>query len=888
MRVVVNGEAHEVEAHPDETAVELVRDRIGLTGSKVVCGAGTCGACTMLVDGVPVAGCLFPATSLEGRTLKTVEGLGPDLHPIQRAFMAKDALQCGFCTPGFVVQAVAFHDAWRAENGAVEPKRDEVAAALAGHLCRCGAYPGIYAAVQAACAGQYDGEEPPFPRHDAREKVTGRAKYTVDVRLDGQLEGCILRSPHAHARVRHVDATKARALPGVKGVVDLLGSVKRIRYVGQEILAIAALDRRTAEAARNLIEVDYEVLPAAVGMAAARDAEAPHVYPWYGWNKASQSEFPVPPELWQGNVRGPFRLLSRHRLAARLEIDDARRKQEPGLVEETWITAGQSHTAFEPHACVARWEGARKLTVHLSTQACAAMARDIADRFGLETGNVQVLCPYVGGGFGGKAELMMEAVAAIKLAREVKAPVRVVLDRAEEMAVGGYRPGVEIELGLAPRRDGAPGALSMIAHSDGGVAIGAAVASLCRLLYPGLDKELVDYDVASHGAPAKPFRGPGGPPAYWALEQAVDELAARKGEDPIALRRRVDPEPLREALYRWIETLPAWRERTPHGIGNDHTRRGVGLAAGTWPYFVQPNSTVEVSAGPGGVVVASACQDIGTGSRTVLARAVADVLGIDARDIDVRLGDSRLAYGPVSNGSRTTASIRPAAQEAARKIRDKLVSFAAREFGLRDAAAAPGGVRHTGGRLPWLEVLARVPPDHPLSATGNRLKDTGGYLLPFSVRELSVGRGFPASVHLSEVEVDTRLGKVKVTRVWGGYAIGTLAAPELAQSQAYGGIIQGVGYSLYEERVIDPKTGAVLSAGLDDYRITGVGDAPEVEVHFAPGGFDHVQGGGVGLGELATLGVAASVGNAVFNATGFRPLELPIRPDRVLAGLSAP
>ena len=888
MRVVVNGEVHELDVHPDETAVEVVRDRIGLTGSKVVCGAGTCGACTMLVDGVPVAGCLFPASSLEGRALQTVEGLGPDLHPIQRAFMAEDALQCGFCTPGFVVQAVAFHDAWRAEHGAVEPKRDEVAAALAGHLCRCGAYPGIYAAVQAACAGEYDGEEPPFPRHDAREKVTGQAKYTVDVRLEGQLEGSILRSPHAHARVRSVDTTKALALPGVKGVVDLLGSVKRIRYFGQEVVAIAAVDRRTADAARNLIEVDYEVLPAAVGMAAARDPEAPVVYAWFAWHKASQSEFPVPPELWQGNVRGPFRLLSRHRLAARLEIDDARRTEEPGLVEETWTAAAQSHTAFEPHACVARWEDARHLTVHLSTQACAAMARDIADRFGLQPDNVQVLCPYVGGGFGAKAELMMEAVAAIELAREVRAPVRLALDRAEEMAVGGYRPGVEIELHLAPRRDGAPGALSMIAHSDGGVAIGAAVASLCRLIYPGLDKELVDYDVASHGAPAKPFRGPGGPPAYWALEQAVDELAARKGEDPIALRRRVDPEPLREPLYRWIETLPAWRDRASHDTKKDHIRRGVGLAAATWPYFVQPNSTVEVSAGPGGVVVSSACQDIGTGSRTVLARAVAEVLGIDPKDVDVRLGDSRLAYGPVSNGSRTTASIRPAAREAAVKVRDALASFATREFGLRDAWAAPGGVRHSGGRLPWADVLARVPPDRPRSAIGSRPKDQGGYVLPFSVKELQVGRGFPASVHLSEVEVDIRLGKILVTRVWGAYAVGTLAAPELARSQAYGGIVQGVGYALYEERVIDSKTGAVLSAGLDDYRITGVGDAPEIEVHFALGGFEHVQGGGVGLGELATLGVAASIGNAVFNATGFRPLELPVRPDRVLAGLGAP
>lgn len=885
MRIVVNGTARDVDVHPDETAVELVRDRLGLTGSKEVCGAGTCGACTMLVDGVAVAACLYPATSLEGRSVTTVEGLGSTLHPVQRAFMAEDALQCGFCTPGFVVQAAAFHDAWRKEHGKEEPTRTEVAAALAGHLCRCGAYPGIYSAVQKACKGEFDHEDPPYPRKDAREKVTGHATYTADVRLDGQLEGVILRSPHAHARVLKVSTDKARNLSGVKGVVNLMAGATRVRYVGQEIAGVAAIDRRTAEAACRLIEVEYEVLPASIGMEAAREKDAPLVYHWYSLHKASQSEFPVPPELWDGNVRGPFRLMSRHRRAARQEIEDARSAEEPGLVEETWTVSAQTHTAFEPHACVAQWHPPRRLTVHLSTQACAAMARDIADRFGLETKEVQVLCPYVGGGFGAKAELTMEAVAAIELARETRAPVRVALNRAEELSVGGFRPGAEIQVGLAPRRDGAPQALSMVAHNDGGVAIGGAVSSLCRLIYPGLDKELVDYDVATHGPPGKPFRGPGGPPAFWALEQAIDELAARKGEDPIAMRRQVDPEPLRHVLYDWIESQPAWQNRSTSQTRDGHIRRGVGVAAATWPYFVQPNSTVQVTAGPDGISVSTACQDIGTGSRTVLAHAVAEVLGLEPKGIDVHLGDSHLAYGPVSNGSRTTASIRPAAQEATALVRDALLVFATQEMGLRDVRAVPGGLRHTGGPLTWPEVLARVPYDRPFSATGQRPKDQGGYILPFSIRELRMGKGFPGSVHLAEVEVDVRLGKIRATKVWGGYAVGTLAAPELAHSQAKGGIVQGVGYALYEERVHDPNTGTILSAGMDDYRITGLGDAPEVELHFAPGGFDHVPGGGVGLGELSTLGVSASIGNAVFHATGFRPLDLPIRPDRVLAGL---
>src|SRR5450755_1037385 len=190
----LNGEACEIEVRADESAVEVLRDRLGLTGTKLVCGEGVCGACTVLVDGVAMTSCLLPAAALDGRAVTTVEGFAPDLHPVQRAFMAHDALQCGYCTPGFVVEAVAFHDRWRAERGNAEPTRDDVVAALAGHLCRCGAYVGILAAVWDACAGRFDSAEPVAVRVEGRQKVTGRAIYTTDVRQPGQLEGLILRS----------------------------------------------------------------------------------------------------------------------------------------------------------------------------------------------------------------------------------------------------------------------------------------------------------------------------------------------------------------------------------------------------------------------------------------------------------------------------------------------------------------------------------------------------------------------------------------------------------------------------------------------------------------------------------------------------------------------
>ena len=220
---LINGRSVALPEDPDALLIDVLRDGLRLTGTKLVCGAGVCGACTVLVDGAPVVSCLLPAKAAADKTITTVEGIGAaKLHAVQRAFMALDALQCGFCTPGFIVEASAFHDAWRAERGATAPTREEVARALSGHLCRCGAYDNIIRAVTEACSGRHDGETETSPRVEARQKVTGAAVYTVDVRHEGQLEGLILRSPHAHARVVSVDLAPARAMPGVAAALSLL------------------------------------------------------------------------------------------------------------------------------------------------------------------------------------------------------------------------------------------------------------------------------------------------------------------------------------------------------------------------------------------------------------------------------------------------------------------------------------------------------------------------------------------------------------------------------------------------------------------------------------------------------------------------------------------
>ncbi|HEY8378711.1 MAG TPA: molybdopterin cofactor-binding domain-containing protein, partial [Nannocystis sp.] len=623
---VVNGAARALDVDPELTAAELVRGALGLTGCKEACGHGACGACTILLDDAPVAACLLPAVALHRRRLTTVEGLaaGDDLHPVQRAFIAEDALQCGFCTPGFVVAASAFYARWRAEHGTATPDRDTVAAALSGNLCRCAAYDGILRAVQQACAGAYDrpASERPPPRHDAREKVTGAARYTVDVRLPGQLEGKILRSPHAHARVRRIDWSRALQIPGVEGVVDLLHGSTTIRFAGQEILAVAAVDARTAEAALAAVELDLEVLPALVGMDAARAPGAAPVYPTRNTRKAAPnaSEGPLLPVAWDGNLRGPFQLFSTHKLKARRAVDDLRKKPGDGcLVEGTWRTQVQCHSSLEPHACVAHFTAPDQLTVYLSTQAVHAVAEDIAERWGLRRADVRVFAPYVGGGFGSKVTLQLECVAAVELARVTGKPVRVALERREELTTGGTRPAQEVELAVATDRDGYLQGLVGRAYSDGGCSVGATSTVLLRLMYAKAPKDLADWDVVNHAPPGKPFRGPGGPPIFWALEQAVDIAAERLKLDPVLLRKRWDPNPARNLLYDWALSLPTWRQRQPAGSDRGRFRRGLGLAASGWFYFVQPSARVQLDAGPDGIRVSTASQDIGNGTRTVLA-----------------------------------------------------------------------------------------------------------------------------------------------------------------------------------------------------------------------------------------------------------------------------
>ncbi len=877
----VNGRTVEIPGDDETLLVDVLRGPLGLTGTKLVCGSGVCGACTVLVDGEAVVSCLMPARAAWGRAITTVEGVGGvDLHPVQRAFMAQDALQCGFCTPGFIVEARAFYDAWRASRGAVAPSREEIGAAFSGHLCRCGAYDNIYRAVADACAGVYDRPGAEAPRIEAREKVTGAAVYTFDIRHAGMLEGAILRSPHARARVLSLDLKPAQALAGVKAAVSLLAADETVTFVGDAVATVAAVDRETAARAVDAIRVQYQPLPAVIGPVAALKEGAPVVFPGGKGIRHSAGEGGGAPASWSGNLRGPVSAFSQRPRAARKAIAAAREARDPLLVEGVFRTSAQQHNSLEPHNAIARFDG-ETLTVEVSTQSVSALAHEIAERFKIRPASVRVIAEHIGGGFGSKGALGMETVAAVTLAKAAGAPVRVAYARHEELSVAGYRPAVELKLALLASREGKLKALSLAAYSDSGVAKDNTVAGLARLIYAADAKELLDYDVISNLPPGSPFRGPGGPPMAFALEQAVDEAALRLGVDPLALRKTWDGNPARARLYDWAMGLEVWKSRgaTP---GQGRFRRGVGAAAGYWLYLWQIDTKVELAVSGGRLVASVATQDIGTGTRTVIAGTIAREFGLDPHEIDVRLGDSKLPNGPGSGGSRVTASIVPALLAAAEKLKA--------QAGAKPAPGSNAPWRAWLAAAPDISVTAGRPEDDKRNIYGRAslLHEAGivgrlfGWMLRFR-QKMAVGAGAPSSVQVVEVEVDTWLGHVRVLRGWSGISVGRLASPALARNQAAGAFYQSLGHALYEAREFDPATGRILTVNLDDYRTPGVADAPPVETYFEESGFEHVSGGSVGIGEVAAVPTPAAIANAIRNAIGVRPQEIPIRPERLLA-----
>ena len=725
----------------------------------------------------------------------------------------------------------------------------------------------------------------PARRHDGRAKVTGAVPFTADISLPGMLYARILRSPLPHARVGSIDISAAARHPDVRGILLIADpndpQSASLRYIGAPVAVIAAVSTAAAEDALRLIHVDYQSLPFVVDMDRARAQTAPAVYESAEVAPGGHpSGWPAPVNLpLNGNVRGPA-------ISRRGDVSQGFREADI-VVEAEYRTPVQTHCCLEPHGIVADWR-TDGLTVYISTQYTTGVRHELAEEFGLPLNRVRVIVHAMGGGFGSKSTLGNYGRFAVELSRRAQAPVRLVLDREEEQMDAGNRPGTWQQLRIGAKRDGALTAISLQSYGTAGVALGAGVGFNAQTLYDCPNFEGAQHDVFINAGPGCAMRAPGNTPGAFGLEQAIDELAERLAIDPLVLRERIDPSPVRREERRIGAERVGWRRRHAPGADPGPVKRGLGVAQSLWMANVQINSACEVRVMRDGTVeVLSSVQDIGTGTGTVLAQTVAEVFGLRPEEITVRIGDTEFPPGPPSYGSRATASITPPARTAAWRVLQSLL----REAGLALNAAAEDLVARNGRILvrddpsrgiSFREAAARLRTDR-ISAVASRSDDYPGFRRRMG--DAALAHQDLGGVQFAEVAVDTETGIVRVERVVAVQDCGRPINPRQIESQVHGGILMGLSYALFEERILDRHTGRMVNPDLEHYKLAGPRETPAIDVVILENYQGNSSTDAYGIAEPANIATAPAIANAVYNAIGVRLRSLPMTPAAILAAL---
>ena len=728
-------------------------------------------------------------------------------------------------------------------------------------------------------------------RWDGHAKVTGRARYTADVQLPGMLYARFVNASIPHARILSIDTSAAESHPGVKGVhvIELLlgsavlrdPSLERakypiVRYAGQPIAAVAATTPQAAEEAAAKIKVKYEALPFVVDADLARDANAPLVFPGAadeeGTAGGGGSAGGVPQT---GNIHGP----------AVHKKGDAEQgfKDADVIVEARYTTQVQTHSALETHGVVADWKP-ELLTVCASTQGTASVREELAGFFRLPKSQVRVITEYMGGGFGAKFGAGNPGVVAAALSRKTGAPVRLMLDRQEEHLSVGNRPSSDQRLRIGAKKDGTITAIQLISFGTAGCGTGAGCAGPAANLYKWASLHTEENDVFINAGPAAAFRAPGHPQGAFALEQSIDELAIRLNIDLLDLRDRIDENPVRRVQRQIIRESALWKSRNPRPNADPGPiKRGIGLSQSVWYRHLTMNCGAEVRVHKdGSVEVLSAVQDIGSGIKTVLAQILAEQFGVPPAKVSVKIGDTNYPVGPNSGGSVTTASLTPAVRDAAWQAAQKFLLSVAPALGATpaDLTLSGGMVRSASGKfqpIPFRVAAAKMNTDE-VSAQAKRIPD-------YDPSKYDTYGG----VDIAEVAVDTETGRIHVKRVLAVHDCGRPINPAQVISQINGGVIQGISYTLFEHRLLDPNYGLMVNSNLDKYKIAGSYEVPQIEVQLTESYIGQSSTDASGIGEAAgIISAGAAIGNAFYNATGVRIRQLPMTPGVVLAALNQP
>ena len=695
-------------------------------------------------------------------------------------------------------------------------------------------------------------------RQDGPARVRGEARYTADVQLPGMLHAAVLRSPHAHARVRGIDLAPALALPGVRAAIgpgEAKGLDEEAGFAGAPVAAVAAESFAQARAALAAISVDWEPLEVVL-----------------------DPEQAVAKEL----LTMPSAHYERGDYEAALAGADV-------VLEGTYRTSVVLHNSMETHQSVCEWVG-DTLNIYISTQYIWGVRDEVAQELGIPGDKVRVVCEFMGGGFGSKNGADEHTFVAAELAKRTGRPVRCALTRREENTAAGNRNATLQKLTVGARSDGTIVALGgEFVNAVGWSGWSAMTEGPMQMLYACENVRTVRHGAKINTPPMKAFRAPGFVEGTFSLECLIDELAAKLEVDPLELRRRNyadsndgKPYSSKNLMQCYELAQKHWdRRHEVRARSTDTWKHGVGMASQIWfggggpPSYAWTRVTSD-----GRVTVVTAMQDIGTGTRTAMAQIAAEEIGVPLDRVEVVLGDTaRGPYATLSAGSSTTPSVGPAVRAAAADAKRQILEIAAQRHDLEERVLdiVDGVVVSADGNLSTpLESLLGILEDAQILGKGARGPNpTGMSVLTFGIQVV-------------EVAVDVETGEVRVERVAAAHDVGRIVNALGARSQVEGGIIQGIGHTLSEQRLLDPETGGVLTPTLDSYRMPTIADVPEIVCEFVDMPDEHLTNlGSKGLGEPPIVPLAAAVANAIRDATGADVHELPITREEMLRALEA-
>ena len=728
-------------------------------------------------------------------------------------------------------------------------------------------------------------------RHDGTDKVTGRAQYGGDFHAAGMLHAKVLRSPHAHAQIRSIDVTKAAALPGVKAIVtgkdmpvdsmenpdrgtlfasDNLLARHKVLYKGHAIAAVAATSAHIAETALDLIEVDYEVLPAVVEVRQAMAEGAPLLH-----EDLTTTELGEETQK-HSNIASHFRF-------EQGDLDKGF-EQADVVVEREFSTATVHQGYIEPQTGAALWNNDGQLTVWTSTQGAFSARDALATVLDLPVSKIKVIPMEIGGGFGGKIPIYLEPLVAL-LSKKTGQPVKSIMNRSEVFESTGPTSGTYIKVKMGATKEGKITAASAYLAYEAGAFPGSIVGAGAQCIFAPYDIENVQadgYDVVVNKPKTAAYRAPAAPNAAYGGEQIVDEIARQLGIDPIEFRlmnaskegtRRVDG-PVFPRIGN-IEVLEAAKASEQYQKPLEGPWRGRGVANGFWFNIGLASSASIGVNGDGTISLVEGSTDIG-GTRVAIAMQAAEVLGIPAEDVHPSVGDTEsVGYTFLTGGSRTAFASGWAAYECAQEIKTKMIGRAASiwDVSAEDVDLMDAQFQH------------KSDPDLRMSFKdlAGQLNNTGG---PISA-QVSVdpkGAGGAFCTHIADVEVDPETGKVTILDYTVVQDAGKAVHPSYVEGQMQGGVVQGIGWALNEEYFFDQE-GRMVNSSFLDYRMPTSLDLPMINtviVEVANPGHPY---GVRGVGEVPIVAPMAAIANAIADATGARLQELPMSPGAVLQAL---